>query len=88
MKIEKMHRGPFSLILQAIEPLFLVNSKTSRFIHKSSISFLATHYPVHFYWLPNGKVYLCSARFYEAGFNNTDLEFAFASHNYFVYNYN
>nr|WP_321486636.1 hypothetical protein [uncultured Draconibacterium sp.] len=66
----------------------LILKSLSRFFYKSSIPFLATHYPVHFYGLPNGKEYLCFARFYEAAFNNTDLEFAFASHNYFVYNYN
>lgn len=60
----------------------------SKLIHKSSITFLPTHYPVHFYGLPDGKVYLCFARFYKAGFNNTDLEFVFARHNDFEYNYN
>ncbi|WP_319480009.1 hypothetical protein [uncultured Draconibacterium sp.] len=60
----------------------------SRLIHKSSMTFLPTHYPVHFYGLPDGKVYLCFARFYKAAFNNTDLEFVFARHNDFVYNYN
>ncbi|QIA08889.1 hypothetical protein [Draconibacterium halophilum] len=59
----------------------------SKLIHESSMTFLPTHYPVHFYGLPDGKVYLCFARFYEAGFNNTDLEFVFARHNDFRYNH-
>ncbi|WP_319589683.1 hypothetical protein [uncultured Draconibacterium sp.] len=59
----------------------------SKLIHKSSITFLPTHYPVHFYGLPDGKIYLCFARFYKEGFNNTDLEFVFARHNDFEYNY-
>lgn len=59
----------------------------SKLIHKSSMTFLPTDYPVHFYGLPDGKVYLCFARFYKAGYNNTDLEFVFARHNDFKYNY-
>ncbi|MDX8340489.1 hypothetical protein SLH46_14905 [Draconibacterium sp. IB214405] len=59
----------------------------SKLIHKSYMTFLPTHYPVHFYGLPDGKVYLCFARFYEMGFGKTDMEFVFARHNDFGYNY-
>lgn len=58
-----------------------------KLIHKSYITFLPTHYPVHFYGLPDGKVYLFFARFYELGFNKTDMEFVFARHNDFSYDY-
>ncbi len=58
-----------------------------KLIHKSYMTFLPTHYPVHFYGLPDGKVYLFFARFYEIGFNKTDLEYVFAQHNDFTYDY-
>lgn len=51
------------------------------------MTFLPTHYPVHFYGMPDGKVYLCFARFYEMGFEKSDLEFVFARHNDFSYDY-
>lgn len=51
------------------------------------MTFLPTHYPVHFYGLPDGKVYLFFARFYEMGYNKTDMEYVFAQHNDFCYDY-
>lgn len=59
----------------------------SKLIHKSYMTFLPTHYPVHFYGLPDGKVYLFFARFYEMGFCKTNLEYVFAKHNDFSYDY-
>ncbi|WP_297091320.1 hypothetical protein [uncultured Draconibacterium sp.] len=58
-----------------------------KLIHKSYMTFLPTHYPVHYYGLPDGYVYLCYARLYEEGFHKTDLEYVFARHNDFKYNY-
>ncbi|HYQ57435.1 MAG TPA: hypothetical protein VEP89_08800 [Draconibacterium sp.] len=58
-----------------------------KLIHKSYMTFLPTQYPVHFFGMPDGKVYLCYARLYGTGFHKTDLEFVFASHNDFTYDY-
>jgi hypothetical protein len=40
---------------------------------------------VYYYGLPNGKVYLVYARFYEVKFDKTDLEFVIAIRKEFCY---
>jgi len=59
----------------------------AKLIHKSNITFLPTNFPVQFFGLPDGKVYLIYARFYEIKFDRSDLEFVLAEHAEFFYNY-
>lgn len=49
-----------------------------RLLHKSNNTHLQTSLPVYFYGLPDGKIYLIYARFYEINFNKSGLEFVFA----------
>lgn len=51
------------------------------------MSYLPTQLPVQFYGLPDGKVYLIYARFYEIKFDRTHLEYVLAEHKEFSYDY-
>jgi hypothetical protein len=59
----------------------------ARFIHKSNISYLPTKLPAQFYGLPDGKVYIVYARFYQVKFERSGLEYVFATHGDFTYDY-
>jgi hypothetical protein len=59
----------------------------AKLIHKSHITYLPTNFPVQFYGLPDGKVYILFARFYEIKFQRSGLEFITAEHLEFSYNY-
>jgi len=59
----------------------------AKLIHKTHITYLPTNFPVHYYGLPDGKVYLVYARFYEIKFQRSGLEFILAEHLEFSYNY-
>ncbi|MBN2636172.1 MAG: hypothetical protein JXR61_07875, partial [Prolixibacteraceae bacterium] len=59
-----------------------------RLIHKTHMTYLPTTLPVNFYGFPDGKVYLIYSRFYEINFDKSGLEFVFAEHEEFYYDYN
>lgn len=59
----------------------------AKLIHKTYISYLPTAFPAHFYGMPNGKVYLIFSRFYDIKFGKSGLEFIFAIHKEFSYDY-
>lgn len=60
----------------------------AKLIHKSHITYLPTNFPVQFYGLPDGKVYILFARLYEIKFQRSGIEFITAEHLEFAYNYN
>ena len=59
----------------------------AKLLHQTYTTYLPTAFPAHFYGMPDGRVYLIFSRFYEAGFGNSGLEFVFAIHKEFSYNY-
>jgi hypothetical protein len=59
----------------------------AKLIHKSFVTYLPTNFPVQFYGLPDGKVYIIYARFYEIKYQRSGLEFILAEHLEFSYNY-
>ena len=59
----------------------------AKLIHKTHTTYLRTPFPVHYYGMPNGKIYLVFSRFYEGGYGKTGLEFIFAIHEEFSYDY-
>jgi len=59
----------------------------AKLIHKSFVTYLPTKFPVQFYGLPDGKVYIIYARFFEIKFQRSGLEFILAEHLEFSYNY-
>jgi hypothetical protein len=58
-----------------------------RLLHKSDNTHLQTSLPVYFYGLPDSKIYLIYARFYEINFNKSGLEFVFAVLDDFYYDF-
>ena len=59
----------------------------AKLIHKTYASYLPTAFPAHYYGMPNGKIYLVYSRFYEIKFGGSGLEFVFAEHKEFHYDY-
>lgn len=58
-----------------------------KLIHQANMTYLPAKTPVQFYGLPDGKVYLIYARFYEVKFDRTYVEYVFAEHKEFSYDY-
>jgi hypothetical protein len=58
-----------------------------KLIYRSNISYFPSKLPVQFYGLPDGKVYVVYARFYEIQFDRTYIEYVFAEHKEFTYDY-
>ncbi len=61
--------------------------KVAKLIHQTYVSYLPTAFPAHYYGMPNGKIYLVFSRFYEVDYGKTGLEFVFAEHKDFSFNY-
>jgi hypothetical protein len=59
----------------------------ARLIHKTYTTYLPTTLPANFYGFPDGKVYIIYSRFYEINFDKSGLEFVFAEHEEFRYDY-
>ncbi|MDX8338815.1 hypothetical protein SLH46_06460 [Draconibacterium sp. IB214405] len=59
----------------------------AKLIHQTPASYLPTVFPAHYYGMPNGKIYLVFSRFYEMAFGQSGLEFVFAEHRDYYYNY-
>lgn len=59
----------------------------AKLIHQTPASYLPTAFPAHYYGMPNGKIYLVFSRFYELAFGQSGIEFVFAEHHDFSYNY-
>lgn len=59
----------------------------AKLIHQTPASYLPTAFPAHYYGMPNGKIYLVFSRFYELAFGQSGLEFVFAEHRDYLYNY-
>ena len=59
----------------------------AKLIHKTYASYLPTAFPAHYYGMPNGYIYVIFSRFYEIKFGGSGLEFVFAVHKEFKYDY-
>jgi hypothetical protein len=59
----------------------------SRLIHQSRLSYLPTTMPVNFYGFSNGNVMIVYSRSYEKCFDRSELEYVFALHEEFCYDY-
>lgn len=59
----------------------------AKLIHRTYASYLPTAFPAHYYGMPNGKIYVIYSRFYEIRFSGSGLEFVFAEHKEFKYDY-
>lgn len=59
----------------------------AKLIYKTYTTHLPTVFPVHYFGLPDGRVYLIYGRFYEKGFHESGLEFVLAKHKEFYFEY-
>ncbi|MCY1721645.1 hypothetical protein OU798_14920 [Prolixibacteraceae bacterium Z1-6] len=59
----------------------------AKIVHRTYVSYLPTAFPAHYYGMPNGRIYLVFSRFYEADYGETGLEFVFAEHKDFKFDY-
>ena len=59
----------------------------AKLIYKSYMSYFHTFLPVYFYGMPNGKVYCMYARYSESNADFSEIEFVFAEHEDFIFNY-
>lgn len=59
----------------------------AKLIHQTYISYLPKAFSAQYYGMPNGKIYLVYPRFYEGGFGKSGMEFVFAVHQEFSYDY-
>ncbi len=59
----------------------------AKLIHRTYASYLPTAFPAHYYGMPNGRIYVIFSRFYEIKFGGSGLEFVFAVHKEFKYDY-
>ena len=64
-----------------MEPAFAV------LIHKSNTHYLPTNLPAQFYGMPDGKVMIVYARFYDVKFERTGVEYVYAIHKEFEFDY-
>ncbi len=56
-------------------------------LYKSYMTYFPTSLPVYFYGMPDDKIYLIYARFYDINFNKSSLEFVFAEQEDISINY-
>jgi len=61
--------------------------QVAKLIHKTDMTYLPTAFPAHFYGMPDGKIYIVFSRFYKVNKYETGLEFIFAEHKEFAYDY-
>lgn len=59
----------------------------AKLIHRTNVSYLPTLFPVHFYGMPNGNIFVVFSRYYEVRFGGSGLEFIFALHKDFSFDY-
>jgi hypothetical protein len=60
----------------------------AQLICKSNMTYLPSSLPVYFYGMPDDKIYLLYSRFYDINFHKAGMEFVFAVHEEFSYDYN
>jgi hypothetical protein len=59
----------------------------ARLLHKTQMTYLPTTLPANFYGMPSGKVFVVYSRFYEINFDKSGLEYVFAEHEDFEFEY-
>jgi hypothetical protein len=60
----------------------------AKLLYRSNMTYLPSNLPVQYYGLPDGKVHIVYGRFYDAGYGKSGVEYVFAVHREFSYNYN
>jgi hypothetical protein len=60
----------------------------AKLLYRTYATYLPTAFPAHYYGMPNGKIYLVFSRFYRIAFDESGLEFVFAEHKDYSFDYN
>jgi hypothetical protein len=60
---------------------------TAKLIYRANASYLPIAFPALYYGMPNGRIYVVYSRFYEIKFGGSGLEFVFAVHKEFKFDY-
>lgn len=60
---------------------------TAKLIYRTNASYLPIAFPAVYYGMPNGRIYVIYSRFYEIKYSGSGLEFVFAVHKEFKYDY-
>ena len=64
-----------------------VMKSLAKFIYQTYATYLPTVFPAQYYGMPNGKIYLVFSRFYKVAFEKSGLEFVFAEHQDYSFDY-
>ena len=59
----------------------------AKLIHRTNVSYLPTLFPVHYYGMPNDNIFVVFSRYYEIKFGGSGLEFIFALHKDYSFDY-
>lgn len=59
----------------------------AKLIHNTHLSYLPTAFSAQYFGMPNGRIYLVYSRSYEVDKGRPGMEFVFAVHKDFYYNY-
>lgn len=59
----------------------------AKLIHKTHLSYIPTAFSAQYYGMPNGRIYLVYSRSYHVNYGKSGMEFVFAVHKEFYYNY-
>lgn len=59
----------------------------AKLIYQTYATYLPTAFPAQYYGMPNGKIYLVFSRYYNVPFEKSGLEFVFAEHQDYSFDY-
>lgn len=59
----------------------------AKLIYQTHATYLPTAFSAQYYGMPNGKIYLVFSRYYNVAFEKSGLEFVFAEHQDYYFDY-
>ena len=61
--------------------------KLAKLIYQTYVTYLPTAFSAQYYGMPNGKIYLVFSRHYKVAYEKSGLEFVFAEHQDYSFDY-
>lgn len=59
----------------------------AKLVYQTYVTYLPAAFYAQYYGMPNGKIYLVFSRFYKVAFGKSGMEFVFAEHSDFSFDY-
>ena len=59
----------------------------AKLVYQTYVTYLPTAFHAQYYGMPNGKIYMVFSRFYKVAFGKSGMEFVFAEHGDFSFDY-